>query len=136
LRRALRPQAGDAVPLPSAGAGTAFAWWRARGRGRIGLWTLTDSYRLALAGRGDLHGGLWSAAAGALARPAEDAPPRFEAGARAGRRMAVCGLAEAEGRVVAPDGTEAAVLVDPAAANGRLQVGDGDGGSRSAPGPG
>jgi len=119
LRRALRPQAGDAVPLPSAGAGTAFAWWRARGRGRIGLWTLTDSYRLALAGRGDLHGGLWSAAADALARPAEDASPRFEAGARAGRRMAVCGLAEAEGRVVAPDGSGATALVDPAAGPGR-----------------
>ena len=118
LRRVMRPQAGDAVPLPAGGADAVFAWWRTQGRGRIGLWTLTDSYRLDLAGRDDLHAGLWSAAVAALARPAADASPRFEADARPGRRLAICGLTEAEGQVVAPDGTEATVLVDPAAGPG------------------
>ena len=115
LRRALRPQADDAVPLPSAGADTAFVWWRARGRGRIGLWTLVDSYRLALAGRGDLHGGLWSAMAGTLSRPIEEDAPRFESMPHAGRRMSICGLQDAGTTVLAPDGTRVPVLVDPAA---------------------
>lgn len=112
-RRALRPRAGDAVALPAAGADMASGWWRAQGRGRIGLWTLTDSYRLALAGRADLHAGLWSAAVAALARPVAGVSPRFEAGARAGRRMAICGLEEARAEVVAPNGDTAAALVDP-----------------------
>ena len=38
------------------------------GRGRIALWTLTDSYRLVLAGRDDLYGELWSDAIATLAR--------------------------------------------------------------------
>lgn len=113
-RRALRPRAGDQVPLSAAGADATFGWWRAQGRGRIGLWTLTDSYRLALAGRDDLHGAIWSAAVAALARPVAEAGPRFEAGARAGRRMAICGLGEARAEVVAPGGGTAAALVDPA----------------------
>lgn len=114
-RRALRPQSGDAVPLATAGVGPVFAWWRAQGRGRVGLWTLTDSYRLALAGRGDLHDALWSTAVATLARPVDEVSPRLEAEARAGRRMAVCGLAAPEARVVAPDGGEVTILVDPAA---------------------
>ena len=136
LRRTLQPQGGDAVPLPAGGAEAAFAWWRAQGRGRIGLWTLSDSYRLALAGRDDLHAGLWSAAVTVLARPAADASPRFDADAHAGRRLAICGLTEVEGRVIAPDGTEASVLVDPAVGGGGLQSGDADGGSGPAAGSG
>lgn len=114
LRRVLRPQAGDVVPLASGQAGEAFAWARAQGKGRIGLWTLADSYRLALGGRGDLHAGLWSAAAGALARPPGAASPRFEAAPRAGRRTAICGLEAGQAIVLGPDGREVAVLVDPA----------------------
>lgn len=113
-RRALRPEAADAVVIPVADSDAAFAWWNSHGRGRIGLWTLTDSYRLALAGRADLHAQLWSTAAAALVRPVTEQPPHFPDDARAGRRMAICGLAE-EGRVVAPDGASAQVLVDPAA---------------------
>lgn len=118
-RRALRPQAGDAVPLPAAGADVAFGWWRAQGRGRVGLWTLADSYRLALAGRSDLHAGIWSAAVAALARPVAEASPRFEFPARAGRRMAICGLEEAHAEVVAPNGDTVAALVDPATGTDR-----------------
>lgn len=118
LRREVQPEAGDAVPLAMPGTDTVFAWWRARGRGRIGLWTLLDSHRLALAGRGDLHGGLWSAAAAALARPATEQAPRFDPLRRAGRRMAVCGLPDADVEVLAPDGTRARVLADPAAGPG------------------
>lgn len=119
LRRAVRPEAGDAVPLAVPDTGTVFAWWRAQGRGRVGLWTLLDSHRLALAGRGDLHGGLWSAAVATLARPALDRAPGFQALGRAGRRMAICGLPDGDVEVLAPDGTRAAVLADPAAGPGQ-----------------
>jgi len=118
LRRAVQPEAGDAVPLTAPGTDAVFAWWRAEGRGRIGLWTLLDSHRLALLGRGDLHGGLWSAAVGVLARPSVDQAPRFEALPRAGWRMPVCGLPADEAAVIAPDGTRTAVLVDPGAGPG------------------
>lgn len=113
-RRALRPVAADAVPLLHDAAGTPFAWWRAEGRGRIGLWTLTDSYRLALAGRADLHAELWSAAFAVLARPNANASPQFEAAPRVGRRTATCGLEEEGVQALAPDGAIVAVLVDPA----------------------
>ena len=136
-RRALRPQAEDAVPLLAGEADAGFAWWRAQGRGRIGLWTLTDSYRLALAGRGDLHADLWSSAAAALARPAVDASPRFDADARAGGRMVICGLEEASARVLDPDGGKAVVLVDPAAQRTPLLAGaDDDGHDDGSAAPG
>lgn len=117
-RRALRPGSDDALALPAAGADAPFAWWHAYGRGRIGVWTLADSYRLALAGRGDLHAELWSGAAAVLARPLETAPPRIWPDARAGLRVAICGLDAPRAEVVAPDGSSAVVLVDPAAGDG------------------
>lgn len=117
-RRALRPGPGDALALPAGGADAPFAWWRAHGRGRIGVWTLTDSYRLALAGRGDLHAELWSAAAAVLARPLETAPPRIDPDVRAGMRMAICGLDASQVEVIGPDGSSATALVDPAAGDG------------------
>ena len=112
-RRALRPESTDAVPLQT-GADTDFAWWRTHGRGRGGLWTLTDSYLLALAGRGDLHAQLWSAMVSLLARPTANSAPWFEPDARTGTRMAVCGLMEPEAVVTDPDGQLTPVLVDPA----------------------
>ena len=115
VRRAVRPEAFDAVPLAMRGTDAVFAWWRARGRGRIGLWTLLDSHRLALAGRGDLHGSLWSSAAGLLARPVEDGAPRIGPMPRAGRRIAICGLQDPAATISAPDGGTSTVLVDPAA---------------------
>ncbi|MFZ7095629.1 carboxypeptidase regulatory-like domain-containing protein [Luteimonas dalianensis] len=119
LRRAVQPGAVDAVPMSVPGTDAVFAWWRARGRGRIGLWTLLDSHRLALAGRGDLHGGLWSAAVASLARPALEDAPGFESMPRAGRRTPVCGLPEEEATISAPDGTRTVLQLDPAAGPGR-----------------
>lgn len=119
LRRAVQPEAADAVPVTAPGTETALAWWRARGRGRIGLWTLLDSHRLALAGRGDLHGDLWSSAVSVLARPAEHKAPEPDPMPFAGRRMTICGLEADEATVIAPDATRSAVLVDPGAGPGR-----------------
>ena len=113
-RRAIAPAVEDAAPLQT-GAAPVFAWWRAVGRGRVGLWTLTDSYPLALAGRDDLHAGLWSTMASALARPVADSGPWSDPQARTGTRMALCGLTVTEAVVRAPDGIQTPVRVDPAA---------------------
>lgn len=88
-------------------------WWRGHGRGRIGLWTLLDTYLLPLHGRDDLHGRLWSDAVATLARPRAAAVPAMEAHARVGERMTVCDW-PAGATVQAPDGSVLEPIVDPA----------------------
>ncbi|MDH5832561.1 hypothetical protein, partial [Luteimonas kalidii] len=61
----------DTGTAPDAPAG----WWRAEGRGRIGLWTVSDSYLLPLHGRSDLYADLWSPAVATLARARADTAP-------------------------------------------------------------
>ena len=112
-RAPLRPVADDGVAMLSDARGEPLASWRARGRGRIGVAAFDDSYRLALAGRGDAHGELWSRIAGALARAraatavaatVEPAPP--------GERSIACGL-RGEPDVLAPGGTRQRLRIDP-----------------------
>lgn len=112
-RRAWRIGNADAPVLLRDAAGASIGVWRAEGRGRIGLWTLADSYRLVLAGRRDMHGELWSAALATLARTHAEQPPRIESMAWAGERMTLCGLA-ADSRVIPPDGVAVQLLPDPA----------------------
>ena len=116
-RRLVRITSTDATPLVRDAEGTPFAHWRALGRGRVGVWTLTDSYLLALAGRHDLHAQLWSQAFATLARAGAAAAPRFESPLRSQQRITLCGLGD-EARVQAPDGTRTALLIDPAAGSG------------------
>jgi len=103
-RRALRTAWPDAIPLLRAADGTAIAWWRAEGRGRIGAWTPTDTYALALAGHADTHAVLWSQALGTLARTTPGAAPAMPDDARVSQRVTLCGLAD-DAQVAAPDGT-------------------------------
>jgi hypothetical protein len=105
---------GDAlVPSLRDARGAPFAHWRARGRGRVGLWTLDDSFALVLSGRGDLHGDYWGGAIATLARPRGDPAPAIDPLARAGQRLMLCGGA-ARARVIAPDGSVASAVADPA----------------------
>lgn len=101
--------ATDASPLLSDAAGTSVAMWRAEGRGRIGLWPLTDTYRLVLNGRRDLHGEAWGNAITTLARAHAARSPAIERGPRTGERMVLCDVA-ADARVIAPDGEAVALL--------------------------
>lgn len=112
-RRAWRFDSADAAVLLRDAAGGSIAMWRAEGRGRIGLWTLADSYRLVLVGRRDMHGELWSTALGTLARTHAEQSPRMESMVWAGERMTLCGLA-ADSRVLPPDGKAVQLLPDPA----------------------
>lgn len=112
-RRTLRIGSADAVPLLRDAAGTAFAYWRVEGRGRVAVWPLTDSFRLALSGRNDLYGELWTDVFSTLARAQPGHAPRIDGDAREQRRAAICGVTDSA-QVVAPDGEVATLLPDPA----------------------
>lgn len=101
-RRPLAATAADGVPLLRDTRGDTLALWRAEGRGRLALWLLSDSYRLALSGRDAAFGGLWAASLETLARPRGTARPALPASARVGERSAVCGLAD-DAALRAPD---------------------------------
>lgn len=111
-RRSWRVQGARAVAFAPADAPPA-GWWRAEGRGRIGLWTLIDSYVLAQHGRAELFDGLWSPALATLARARADRLPLPDAGARVGERLRICGWPE-EARIEGPDGRARQPLADPA----------------------
>jgi len=59
----------NAVPLLTADDGRTLAIAVPHGAGRIGLWTLLDSWRLRTAGRPDAHASLWADTLGAISRP-------------------------------------------------------------------
>jgi hypothetical protein len=88
------------------------AWWTARGSGRVGIWTLLDTWRLPLSGRADLHADLWNAGFGALARAREYALARIQGDRRVDERVAICAFA-AGATVLAPDGRRTTLVADP-----------------------
>jgi hypothetical protein len=112
-RRTLDIAATDGLPLLRDTTGAALGVWRAEGRGRVAIWTLTDSYRLVLAGRNDLHGEVWSQVVATLARPQARRPFGIEGERRQGERIALCGVAK-NARVIAPDGAATSLRIDPA----------------------
>lgn len=112
-RRTLRTAAGDALPMLRDETGTPLGLWRAQGRGRVAVWTLTDSYRLVLAGRGDVYGELWSEAIATLARARPRQSFTVDGEARQDQRMSLCAVA-AGASVISPDGAKTSLLPDPA----------------------
>ncbi|MGO1000267.1 carboxypeptidase regulatory-like domain-containing protein [Lysobacter sp. CA196] len=117
-RRALTLDGAGAHSLLRGVDGKAFASWRSVGRGRFGLWTLSDSFRLTLVGRDDLHGQWWSAAFGALARAQSKPMLRIDGEARQDRRVSLCGLSDGA-LVRTPQGRDIHLLIDPASGNER-----------------
>lgn len=116
-RHDILPTTFGGVPLVVTKDGQPLAAWRARGQGRVALWTVADSYALVLTGRADRHGELWSELFSAVARSGEAAGVQVEGLARAGQRVALCG-AKAALSVIEPDGATRRPLVDPRAAPG------------------
>ncbi|MFA1260120.1 carboxypeptidase regulatory-like domain-containing protein [Xanthomonas campestris pv. olitorii] len=110
-RRAVLPADADAIAVRRTPDGTPYVWWRALGRGRVGLVTVTDSYRLVLSGRPDLHAAVWSRTLAALTRPKAVAYAPVRSGWR-GQRSDVCGLGNAA-RLQAPDGSVGPLLPAP-----------------------
>ena len=111
-RRALTMAGSGTTPLLRDGDGNVLAVWRAEGLGRIAVWSLTDSFALALSGQGARHAELWSNAFATLARARTDARPRIEPQPRQQQRTALCELG-GKPRVVAPDGRVTTLLPDP-----------------------
>ncbi|MBS7457486.1 carboxypeptidase regulatory-like domain-containing protein [Coralloluteibacterium stylophorae] len=120
-RRPLAVTAADAVPLLRDDAGRPLALWRARGRGRLALWWLDDSYRMALGGDAAGFGSLWSRVVGTLARGGEIQPPVLRDGGRVGERTTLCGVA-ADASVRAPGAEPQPLVVDPRAGRGCAAV--------------
>ncbi|MBY4599382.1 carboxypeptidase regulatory-like domain-containing protein [bacterium BD-1] len=117
-RRPLALAAADGAVLLRASDAAPLALWRAEGRGRVALWTLSDSYRLWLAGRRSAYGQLWANAVDTLARGRDAASPSLPTQAWLHQRIALCSLPD-DARVRAPDGTKTALLPDPATGESR-----------------
>lgn len=112
-RRDLDVEGPGAIAMVRDGSGVALASWRARGNGRVGVWTVTDSYTLILTGRADRYGEMWSALFSALARVGDDSRAEVADIARVGVRSALCrlnGAASVEG----PTALRRALQTDPA----------------------
>ena len=120
-RRALLVESDDSAPLLRANDGTALALWRGDGRGRVAIWWLADSYRIALAGDASAFGTLWSRALATVARARGAVLPDVPADARVDVRSVLCGLDEGA-YVERPDGTRVALAIE-AADDGRRCAG-------------
>jgi hypothetical protein len=113
-RRPLQLAAADGRALAAGENGDVVALWRPEGRGRVALWTLSDSFRLALAGRRAAYGDLWSDTVGTLARARGDAAGAAPVErAWTGERSALCGITEST-VLLDPAGETIALATDPA----------------------
>lgn len=111
-RRPLRVQSPDGVVLLRTDKNEPLAIWRAQGQGRIGLWWLTDTYKLALGGASSRHGQLWAEAAATVAR-ARDNPvlQNRQQHVWVDQRSVICGLSD-KAAVREPDGRISQLLIE------------------------
>jgi hypothetical protein len=112
-RHNLTQEGPRSVSLIRDASGIPLASWTARGLGRVGIWTVADSYLLVLGGRADRHGELWSSLFSALARGIDGSRAEIDGFARAGDRIALCRLV-GRARAIGSDGEERVLHVDPA----------------------
>lgn len=110
-RLATGPGDFDAAPLLRSATGEPVAHWRNLGRGRVGLWPVTDLYALVLAGDAPHHAAIWSEVFATLARPLAQSAPRISPDATPGERMAICNLGT-PATIRHPDGAVTPLVVD------------------------
>lgn len=101
----------ETAPLVKDAGGSAAGLWRAFGRGRVGLWPVTDLYALVLAGNAPRHAALWSDVFATLARPQAQSTPLITGAAAPSQRLALCNL-PAGASIVHPDGATSTLVVD------------------------
>jgi hypothetical protein len=110
-RRPLKVVAPDAAVLLRSDAGEPLALWRAERRGRIALWWLDDSYRLALDGDPAAFASLWSRTATTLARAGQARMPEVGSDHGTHRRRVLCGIESGE-QVREPSGRAVPLAVE------------------------
>lgn len=113
-RRDLTVEGSGAVALLRDADGIILASWRARGRGRVGIWTVTDSYALVLTGRPDRYGEMWSALFSEIGRAGDDSRAEVDGIARVGARVPLCRLV-GQANVLGQDARAHGLRIDPAA---------------------
>lgn len=113
-RRDLTVEGTRTVALLRDADGVVLAGWRTRGRGRVGVWSVTDSYALILTGRPDRYGEMWSALFSEIGRAGDHSRAEVEGLARAGARVTLCRLT-GPATVLGQDGRAHGLRVDPAA---------------------
>lgn len=114
-RAALRVEHAEALPLLRAQDGSAVAAWQPVGQGRIGVWWLLDSFRLALTGEAETHAALWRQASETLARARREvAEPAAPDWIWRDQRAVECGLdaSASAARVRDPAGAAIELLPD------------------------
>jgi len=102
----------DLVPAVRDADGALLVGWQQRGRGRVAVWTLANSFALVLNGQADRYYQWWSDTLSAVARAGGAFRPDLPALVRTGERIAICGLS-GPARVGEPDGKAAALVLDP-----------------------
>ncbi len=92
-RRPLLVSSRDAVPLLQDNAKNPIALWRAEGRGRMGLFWLTDTFKLVLSADSSRHGQLWQELTSTLARTRNETPIYLrDRDARINERVVLCNI--------------------------------------------
>lgn len=104
----------DFVPVVADADGVVLSGWQSRGRGRVALWAVANSFALVLNGEADRYGQWWSDTISAVSRPDSVFRPTLPPLVEVDERIAVCRIA-ASTRVIAPDRTAVALSIDPAA---------------------
>lgn len=116
-RRPVRVQSRDGVVLLRSDRNEPLAIWRAQGQGRIAIWWLTDTYKLALSGAAGRHGQLWGEAAEIVARAGGlPALQRRQQHFWVDQRAVYCGLS-GKTSVREPDGRIGYLLTEAQGAN-------------------
>ena len=109
-RQPVQVEARDGVALVSDEHGEPLALWRAEGQGRIALWWLSDSFRLALDGAPGAYGSLWSKALNTVTRARGARAPQFpDSGARVNQRQVICEV-DSDATVLTPEGQRIPLL--------------------------
>lgn len=104
----------DVVPVVTDADGAMLAGWQQRGQGRVAVWAVANSYALVLGGQSDRYAQWWSGTLSAVARAGSRFRPEIPALVEEGTRTAICGIS-ANAKVIAPDGAEVPLAIDPAA---------------------
>ncbi len=113
-RRVLALESPQLVPLRRDAGGAVLSGWRALGRGRVGVDSVTDEFALVTSGHGDRFGAQWGELVGVLARGRPPSAPWLDGLPQAGHRTSICGVSEGAA-VRAPDGAVTTLLPDAAA---------------------